>query len=137
MAFITFSDKDLLRGKLITPSWYRCSVEEAGAEQPTVTDKGPSTNYPISITVIKNADTGDETFTGVPVDFNFNSKAIGLAVGFIAACMKVLPEEVKSGVRYRLDDCKGKVLDIFIKNKEYQGRMLNNVDHTYRPAKDE
>lgn len=128
MPIIQFSEKDLLRGKLITPGWYRVMIDEVG--EGLSKDQG-STNYPVEATVLFNGDTGDVEFKGVPLDWNFNSKAIGFAVGFL----KVLGVDVKPGVRFDLAKAKGEAIDVFVENSDYQGRMINKVNHKYRPIR--
>lgn len=130
MPIISFSEKDLLRGKVITPGWYRVKIDNIG-EAPS--KDGGSTNYPVEGTVKFNGDNGDAEFAGVPLDWNFNSKAIGFAVGFL----QVLGVEVKPGVRFDLAAAAGKELDVFVENGEWQGRLVNRVNHKYRVGKDE
>lgn len=125
MPVIEFKEKDLLRGKRIEPAWYRMNIDSIG-EAPS--KDGGSTNYPVEGTVLFNGDTGDKEFAGVPVDWNFNSKAIGFAVGFL----KAFGVEVTSGKRFDLNSAAGKQVDVFIENGEYQGRMVNRINHKYR-----
>lgn len=127
MPFITFGDRDLLRGKVVEPAWYRVKIESVG-EKPS--SDGGSTNYPVEATIIRNADNGDTTFTMVPLDWNFNSKAVGFAVGFLQA----FGVEVKAGVRFDLNAAAGQELDVFVENDVYQGRTVNRVNHKYRKA---
>lgn len=128
---VTFSDRDLLRGKVITPGWYRTRIESLGEAPAKASDKGPSTNYPVEATIMFNGDTGDKQFSGCPLDWNFNSKAIGFAVGFLAA----FGVEVKAGTRFDLKSAEGRELDVFVENDTYQGRLVNRVPHKYRPIK--
>lgn len=130
MPIISYSDKDLLRGKVITPGWYRVRID--GIDEAPSKDGG-STNYPIEGTVKFNGDTGDTEFAGVPLDWNFNSKAIGFSVGFL----QVLGVEVKAGTRFELAVAAGKELDVFVENGEWQGRLVNRVNHKYRIPKNE
>jgi hypothetical protein len=133
MATVTFSDRDLLRGKVITPAWYRVRIESVGEAPAKASEKGPSTNYPVEGTVLFNGDTGDKEFANVPLDWNFNSKAIGFAVGFLQA----FGVEVKSGVRFDLKSAEGREVDVFVENDTYQNRLVNRVNHKYRPVKPE
>ena len=125
MPVVQFSDKDLLRGKVVEPAWYVMHIESVG-EAPS--KDGGSTNYPVEGVIIKNADNGNEEFKGVPIDWNFNSKAIGFAVGFLQA----FGVDVKSGARFDLANAAGKQLEVFVENDTYQGRMVNRVNHKYR-----
>jgi hypothetical protein len=125
MPVVSFSDKDLLRGKVVEPAWYVMHIESVG-EAPS--KDGGSTNYPVEGVIVKNADNGSEDFKGVPIDWNFNSKAIGFAVGFLQA----FGVDVKSGARFDLNNAAGKQLEVFVENDTYQGRMVNRVNHKYR-----
>jgi hypothetical protein len=126
---IQFSKRDLMRGKVITPGWFRVKIESVG-EQPAAAKEGraPSTNYPVEGTILYNADTGDKEFEGCAIDWNFNSGAMGFARGFLEALGQT-PEENK---RYELAAAEGKELDVFVENDIYQGRQVNRVNHKYR-----
>lgn len=126
---IEFSEKDLLRGKLVTPAYYRVIIEEVGE---SLSKDGGSTNYPVEATILFNGDTGDTEFKGVPIEWNFNSKA----KSFIGDFLKILGVDAKAGVRFELAQAKGEQIDVFIENGEWQGRMLNRVNHKYRAKRD-
>lgn len=130
---IEFSNRDLLRGKIVTPAWYRVRIEGVGEAPAKQSDKGPSTNYPVEATILFEGDTGRIEFTGVPVDWNFNSKAISFAVGYLQA----FGVEVKSGTRFDLASSAGKEVDVYVENDTYQGRLVNRVNHKYRPVRTE
>ena len=125
MPIISFSTRDILRGKVVTPAWYRVHIESVG-EAPSST--GTSTNYPVEGTILFNGDNGNPEFAGVPIDWNFNSKAIGFAVGFLAS----LGQEVTPGTRFELNHAAGKDIDVFVENDTYQNRLVNRVNHKYR-----
>ena len=133
MPVISFSDRDLMRGKIITPGWYRVRVEAVGESPAKQSEKGPSTNYPVEATILFNGDTGDTEFAGVPMDWNFNSKAIGFAVGFLTS----FGVEVKSGTRFDLKSAEGREVDVFVENDTWQGRLVNRVNHKYRTPREE
>jgi hypothetical protein len=133
MPVISFSDRDLLRGKIITPGWYRVRIDSVGEAPAKASEKGPSTNYPVEATILFNGDTGDKEFAGTPVDWNFNSKAIGFAVGFLQA----FGVEVKSGTRFDLKSAEQREVDIFVENDTYQNRLVNRVNHKYRAPRPE
>lgn len=125
MPIIQFGEKDLLRGKVVQQAWYRVHIDEIG-EAPS--KDGGSTNYPVSGTILFNADDNSTDFAGVPLDWNFNSKAIGFAVGFLQA----FGVDVKAGARFDLASAVGKDLDVYVENGEYQNRIVNRVNHKYR-----
>ena len=129
MPLIQFQQKDLLRGKIVEPAWYRVKIIATG-EKPS--KDGGSTNYPMEGIIVCNAEDGNTEFAGVPLDWNFNSRALGFAVGFL----KSLGMDVSSGTRYDLSAAAGKEIDVFVENDMYEGRMVNRVNHKYRPAKD-
>lgn len=125
MPIVQFSERDLLRGKVVEPAWYVLQIGSIG-EAPS--KDGGSTNYPVEAVILKNADTGSEEFKDVPIDWNFNSKMMSAVRGFLA-CFGV---DVKSGARYELNSAVGKQIEVFVENGEWQGRMLNRVNHRYR-----
>src|SRR5258708_1377140 len=114
MPVIGFKDKDLLRGKIVTPAWYRVRIDGVGEK---ASKDGGSTNYPVEGTIICNADDGSTDFSGVPLDWNFNSKAIGFAVGFLNA----FGVEAEKDKRYDLNMASGKEIEIFVENDIYEG----------------
>ena len=130
MPIIEFTQDDLLRGKLVTPGWYRVLMNTVG--ESLSKDQG-STNYPVESRILFHGDTGDTEFAGVPIGWNFNSKAKSFMEGFL----KILGVEVKPGVRFELGKAAGEQIDVFIENAEYQGRMINRVNHKYRESKKE
>lgn len=133
MPVISFSERDLLRGKIVTPAWYRVRIDNVGEAPAKPSEKGPSTNYPVEATILFNGDNGDKEFVGVPLDWNFNSKAIGFAVGFLRA----FGVEVKAGTRFDLKSAEGRELDVFVENDTYQGRLKNQVNHKYRSVRED
>lgn len=128
MPFVSFTPDELLRGKVLTPGWYRMLIQSVG-EQPS--KDGNSTNYPVEGIVIRNADDGSEDFAGVPVIWNFNSKALGFTVGYFQA----LGIEIQPNTRYELKVGEGQQIDVFVENDTYNGRLVNRINHKYRPAR--
>jgi len=130
MPMIEFSERDLLRGKVVEPAWYVMRIESIG-EAPS--KDGGSVNFPVEGTIVKNDDTGSEEYAGVPVSWNFNSKAMGFSVGFL----KAMGVDVQPGKRYDLGGAAGKELVVFVENAEWEGRTINRVNHKYRQMKAE
>ena len=131
---VSYSERDLLRGRTVTPAWYRIRIDSVG-EAPAKADpnKTPSTNYPVEGTILFDGETGSTEFANTPIDWNFNSKAMGFSVGFLQA----FGVDVKAGVRYDLKSAEGKELDVFVENDTYQGRTVNRVNHKYRTPRAE
>jgi len=133
MAIVQFSGRDLLRHTVVTPAWYRVRIDAVGEGPAKDQSKGPSTNYPVEATILFEGDTGDTQFASVPVDWNFNSKAIGFAVGFLLA----FGVKVEAGKRFDLKSAEGKEVDVFVENDTYQNRTVNRVNHKYREIRPE
>jgi hypothetical protein len=131
MPMIEITERDILRGKIVTPGWYRVRVDTVGEAPAKDQTKGPSTNYPVEGTIIKNADDGSTEFAGVPLDWNFNSKATGFTIPFLSA----FGVEVKPG-RVDLKAAEGRELDVFVENDTYNNRLVNRVNHKYRAPKE-
>lgn len=125
MPIISFNEKDLLRGTIVIPTWYRVRIDAVGEK---LSKDGNSTNYPVEATILHDAEDGSTVFQNVPLDWNFNSKAIGFAVGYLAA----MGIEVESGTRYDLSATAGKKIDVFVENDLYEGQTKNRVNHKYR-----
>lgn len=130
MPIIQFSSKDLLRNKVVQPAWYRVRIDAVG-EAPS--KDGGSINYLTEGTILKNADSNSEDNTGVPLEWNFNSKALGFAIPFLQAMDPTLT--IDPTVRYDLNIAVGKELEIFVENGQWQGRIKNEVNHKYRPLR--
>lgn len=125
---ITFDPGDMMRDKIVEPAWYTVTITNIG-EAPS--KDGGSTNYPAEAVIVNNADTGDTKFANVPIFWNFNSKMKSAARGFL----ECLGTEVKEGQRYELASAIGKQVEVFVENGEWQGRILNRVNHKYRPLR--
>lgn len=128
MPMIEFSDKDIKRGKLIAPAWYRVRIDNV---EDQLSKNGDSTNTNLDGTIIKNADTGDTEFAEFPTPrWSFNSKAPGFAIGLLAA----FGIDAEKGKRYELKSFEGKDIEVMIENELYDGRMVNRINHKYRKA---
>lgn len=130
MPQIQFGERDILRGTVVEPAWYRVRIDSIG--EALSKDRG-STNYPVEGTILFNADNGDTKYANVPLDWNFNSKAIGFAAGFL----KALGQEPKAGARFELSDAAGSEIDVYVENGEFNGRVVNRVNHKYRTPRSE
>ncbi len=120
---IELSERDLQMGVVITPGWYAMNIKGI-TEGPS--KDGGSTNYTVEGEILK-AEDGSEQFKGNIVTWNFNSKAIGFAAGFL----KAFGVDVKAG-RWELNNAVGKQLLVMVENDTYNGRIVNRVNHKYR-----
>lgn len=129
MPIISFTEKDLMRGQVYPPAWYTVEIESIGEKQ---SKNGESTNYPVEAKIICNADDGTVTYAGAPLEWNFNSKALGFTKGFLMALGE---NELKVDKRYDLNAATGRKVDVFVSNDLYEGRMVNRVEHKYRATR--
>jgi len=126
MPVVSFSSRDINRGKIITPAWYRVRVD-AVTEAPS--KDGNSVNYNVDATIICDAQTGSTENADIPTPYwNFNSKAMGFMIPF----MQALGVDVEPGVRFELNNAVGQELEVFIENDLYEGRTVNRMNHKYR-----
>jgi hypothetical protein len=129
---INFSDKDILRSKIVRPGWYRVRIDSVNTG---ISKKGDSTNYRLDGTILRSAEAGDtnpDEFAGVPTPFwNFNSKFLSPMVAFFAA----FGVDVEQTKRADIDAVVSRELEIFIGNGLGEdGRMQNKITDQYRPA---
>ena len=133
MPNVSFSPRDLMRGIVVTPAWYRVKINSVGEAPAKDQTKGPSTNYPIEGTILFEGDTGDTKYAGVPLDWNFNSKAMSFSIGFLQS----LGVKVEAGTRYDLAAAENMEVDVFVENGTWNNRLKNEVNHKYRQPKPE
>ena len=134
MPIMEFSERGLLRGKVVVPGWYRVYIESVSEEPAKIKEgKSPSTNFPVEGTIKFNGDTGDTEFANVPIEWNFNSKFESAMADFL----RTFGVDVKSKTRYDLKSAEGREVDMYIDNRTWEGRILNNVTHKYRTIKEE
>lgn len=125
---VDFGQEDILRSTVVQPSWYRLRIGEFSEQ---LTKDGNSTNYVFKDCIIlRDADTGDEAFAGVPIKLLFSAKKE--ARGFIIGFAEALGFEVKAGSRFDISAASGKEIDAFVENNMWEGRLSNRVNHKYR-----
>ena len=124
---VSFGEEEFLRGKIVAPAWYLMRIDEV-TEKPS--KAGDSTNYVIEGIILKNAQDDSTDYAGVPITWMFNSKAMGFMIGFLQS----LGVDVKPGMRIELAAAQGKELQVYVENKTFEGRLLNAVNHKYKPV---
>ncbi len=127
---VSFTDRDLARGILLTPAWYRVRIDEVTTKP---SKDNQSTNYNMEGTVICNADDGGTDFAGAILVWNFNSKAMGFSQGLFKALLNT--DKLVAGERYDLESTKTKEVDVFVENGEWNGNIVNRINHKYRHPK--
>ena len=129
MALIQFTAKDLLRDKIVDPAMYHVHIDECSNGE--ASKDGKSINYVVEATIIKNADNGSVEFAGVPLTWNFNSKAIGFMKGLFEA----LGETVTETSRFDTNALSGRDVEVQVLNDTYNNKMQNKVQHNYRKVR--
>src|ERR1700757_281426 len=116
MPFIEFSNRDILMGTIVEPAWYKVRIDSVGEEPAKASEKGPSTNYPVEATIICNGENGSVEFADVPLRWNFNSKAIGFAKGFLES----FGVKIEAKRRFDLKAAEGGIIDVYVETDMYQ-----------------
>lgn len=130
MAVIQFTAKDLLRDKIVEPGMYKVHIDDCSNGE--TSKDGKSINYVVEATIIKNADSGSDEFAGVPLTWNFNSKAIGFMKGLFEA----LGQTVTTEARFDTNAIAGHDVEVQVLNDTYMNKMQNKVQHNYRKVRD-
>jgi hypothetical protein len=140
MPTIQYSKRDLLRDKIVTPSWYLVQIDTVGDW--ALSKDGRSNNMVLEGTVVRDAETGSEEFKDVPIGgmgaWSFNTKALGFSLGLVKACAAQLgfsPEEITPESKIEMKHLEGKYVEMHIINDTYEGRLKNKADHGYRAPK--
>lgn len=128
-----FSKKDLVSGVAYEPAWYRVRIDDITPE-PSKNLDSPSTNFWVSGTILFNADTGDRKYEDHPIRWNFNSKWMAPAKGFLVG-LGTKEEDITENSRFDFKAAVGKELDVYIENGLWEGRVNNKVPHKYREPK--
>ena len=129
MAFMEYNEKDMKRSIIVTPSWYRVKITACDEK---LSQKGDSTNWMMEATIIKHADNDGEEFAGVPVMWNFNSKAAGLSVGFVTSC----GGDISAGSRFRMQDTVGKEVEMNVITGAYNNIPKNDTNYQFRKVRE-
>ena len=108
---------DLKKGTLVDPGWYPAVIKNV-EEKPSKTDGSQNWNLEFKIE-------GDSKFNGVPVYRTFNEKGAGFAKNFVTAGGGVIDE--KKGFEVDFQRTVGTKLNIYVKNRLYEGNMRNEV----------
>jgi hypothetical protein len=114
---LRISRDDFLRGKLVEPAWYAALIKDIVEE---TSKKGDSQNWRVDFIIIE-----DGPFKDVPVQKYFNEKAPGVAIPFFTACNG--GKEIEADKEYDFSACKGRKVRIYIGNRTFENRLVNEV----------
>jgi hypothetical protein len=113
MAILKISKQDVLRQLPVEPGWYQGTVKQIVLK--TSKDK-QSMNFETTVTL--DPDGRDSTT-------NFNTKAIGMAIPFLEACLgEKIPQD---DVEFDTDKLVGKRLNVKMDNETYEGRIMSRM----------
>ena len=114
---------DFLKGKLVEPGWYLANVAEITEE---TSKKGDSQNWRVDFQILE-----DGSYKDVKVLKVFNEKAPGIAIPFFTAMNG--GKDIDADKEYDFSVCKNRKLRIYIGNKLYENRQVNEVTD-FRPV---
>ena len=115
-----FSADDLKRGVVMDPNWYPAVVKTLEIK-PAKSDGSTNWNYKFEILSGKGKDGKD--YTGTNVYRLFNEKAMGFARPFVES----LGIQLKEDDEFDPNSAIGKKMMIYVKNREYEGKLQNEV----------
>lgn len=125
--FLDFTQEDIDRGKVVKPDFYVVNITEI---EMRMSKDGQSQNYFLKGQIEKSMTGGSEEFKGIPTPhWMFNSKAKGFIVSFLKDGFGI---EVAPGKRIDFDALQGQKVGVFIGNKDFEGRFVNDLQHKYR-----
>lgn len=123
MGRLTITQDDINRSKILEPGWYQTEIT---ACEDTLAKSDKSTNTTLSFKVLSGA------FKGAIVYRLFNEKAPGFAIPLLKALGVEIGEVGESGREFDLDATVGRRIEVYVKNREYEGQIRNEVVD-YRP----
>lgn len=131
MGIIEFSQREILKGKVVKPGFYLVEIDKV-SESPS--KDGASINYRIDEATILEDEGGDKEFAGVPTPYwNYNSKNPRFMIPFFEA---ITGEKIEAGTRIGWgSQLQGKKLYVFIDNDKFEGRPVNRIKDDYKPYK--
>jgi len=138
MPLVEFEKDDFLRNKVVDVSWYLIKIGEFSEES---TADGEGTKYVFrDCKIVKDDDSGDEKWAGVPVKIELPTKkeGRGFILGFYAALQgysSVDELQAAGKTRMRIEEAAGQMIVAFVENNTWQGRTTNKINHKYRPVK--
>lgn len=121
MPRLTINAQDLKRAVVLDQGWYNVEVTSVEEKE---SKAGDSMNIIVEMVGLSSTDSDKNKAAGVPLRRYFSEKAPGMAASFIKACIGNLPEE---GGDFELSGAVGKKLQAFVKPRQFEGRMSNDV----------
>jgi hypothetical protein len=122
MPKLSITPEDLKRSLVCDANWYPVHIDSVTEE---LNKKGDANNIIVDMTVVQSGDEDKDKFVGVSLRRYFSEKAPGMATNFIIACGGAIDPE--SGGEFELESAAGKQVEAYVKPRQYEGRMVNDV----------
>jgi|GEM_PF-6446012 len=130
MSLINISSDDIKRGLPWPDSWFKAEIESTEVRESG--DK-KTVHYIPTYKIVEHPDPNlNGRLLGGMGATNFNTAAIGMMVPFIAALENMHIAEFrekfkKEGIQFEFQGCKGRKLQIKVKNTPFEERMIPKV----------
>jgi hypothetical protein len=122
MPKLNITPEDLKKAMVCDANWYPVNIDSVTEE---TNKKGDAQNIIIDMTVLPSEDEDKNKFAGVTLRRYFSEKAPGMASNFIVACGGTIDTE--TGGEFELESAAGKQIEAYVKPRQYEGRMVNDV----------
>jgi hypothetical protein len=122
MAKLTITPEDLKARLVLDANWYPVAINTVVEE---INKKGDANNVIIDMTVLHSGDEDKDKFEQCTLRRYFSEKAPGMAINFIVACGGSINED--EGGEFELESAVGKQIEAYVKPRQYEGRMVNDV----------
>ncbi len=122
MAKLTITPQDLKARLVLDANWYPVHIDTVVEE---LNKKGDANNVIIDMTVLTSGDADKDKFSDCTLRRYFSEKAPGMAINFIVACGGSINED--EGGEFELESAAGKQIEAYVKPRQYEGRMVNDV----------
>ena len=117
MAIWDLSGDDMKAGTVVNqPGWYKVEVIQSILG----TDKNGAGLWKLKGKILSEGD-----YQGVPVQWNYSEKAKSMSKNFMASLGAAL--DPARGGKLNTDAAVGKVIELFIAPRDYEGRLVNDV----------
>ena len=122
MAKLTITPQDLKARLVLDANWYPVHIDTVVEE---LNKKGDANNVVVDMTVLTSGNAEKDKFSDCTLRRYFSEKAPGMAINFIVACGGSIDED--AGGEFELESAAGKSIEAYVKPRQYEGRMVNDV----------
>lgn len=115
---VDFTPGDFKKTQLLDPGWYPFRVKYTG---PSVSKSSGGDTETFKFVGVA----GDAKDLEIDKSFSLSEKARFMMIPFFTACGAVITDKGAKGCDPK--NCDGKVIDILVKHREYEGRTFNDA----------